>query len=108
MKTIKLINALKVGGQDVKELPFDTSTFGTAQLARANRMAAEMNNGVFVPAQETDYSYHMAIAQIIVETSSKGEISTEDLKRIQGPDLFTLQRAGRDFLLESVSQDPET
>jgi hypothetical protein len=108
MKTIKLINPLKVSGEEIKELPFDTSTFGTAQLARANKMAVEANNGVFVPAQEIDYNYHLSIAQVIVETSSKGEISTDDLKRIQGPDLFALQREGRDFLLESVTQEVET
>ena len=108
MKTIKLINALKVGGNEIKELPFDTSTFGAEQMVRANRMAAEMNGSVFVPAQEVDYNYHLAIAQVIIETSSKGEISTGDLKRIQGTDLFNLQREGRDFLLESVTLDQET
>jgi hypothetical protein len=108
MQKIKLLKPLKVNGKELNELPFDTSSFGAAELTRANKMAAEANNGVFIPGQEIDYNYHLAIAQVIIETSSKGEISVDDLKRIQGADYFTLQREGRNFLLESVTPEQET
>jgi hypothetical protein len=108
MKTIKLVNPIKVNGKDVKELPFDTSTYGMAEHKRANKIAAEQNMGVYVPAQENDYNYHLAIAQIIIEKTSNGEISIEDLSRVTGTDLFRLQGEGRNFLFESVQQSQES
>lgn len=107
MQKIKLVNPIKINGKETKELPFDTLTFGSKEHERANRMTATVNQGTPV-AQETDYNYHMIVAKIIVETSSQGEISVEDLERLRGVDLFKLQQEGRNFLLGVGGQEPET
>ncbi len=104
--TIKIKNPIKVDGKTVKELPFDTETFSLEELERANKLLAKMGKGMSV--METDYDYHLIIARIIVEKSSGGKIAYEDLSRIKGSDLFALQRAGRDFLLESVAEAPDS
>lgn len=103
---IKLSNPIKVDGKEIKEIPFDTSVFEADDLERANKMVMKINDGGTV--QETDYNYHFIIAKIIVEKSSEGKISVEDLQRIKGRDLFTLQGKGRDFLLGLDTPDQET
>lgn len=104
---IKLQYPIKVDGKEVKELPFDTSTFGLSELTRANNMAAKQSAGIMT-AQETDFNYHFAVACIVVEKSSENKISVEDLRRLKGSDLFNLQGKGRDFLLESAILEQET
>lgn len=103
---IKLKKPIKVDGKEVKELPFDTSVFGADDLERANKMAAKISDTGTV--QESDYNYHFIIAKVVVEKSSDGKISVEDLRRIKGVDLFTLQGKGRDFLLGLDTQAQET
>lgn len=101
---IKLVNPIKVDGKEVKELPFDTSLFGIAELERANKMAAQVSAGIMT-AQETDFNYHFSVACLVVEKSSENKISVEDLRRVKGSDLFNLQSKGRDFLLESAIRE---
>lgn len=102
MKTkLKLKNAIKVDGKAVKELQFDSDLFTLEELSRANKLLNKLQKeGMFV--QETDPDYHLIIARLLAEKTSKNEISYEDLSRIKGADLFALARVGRDFLLESV------
>jgi hypothetical protein len=97
--TIKLKNPIKVDGKEVKELPFDTDVFGMDELDRANKKYARTGN---TGVMEVDFAYHSIVARIVIEKSSKGKISYEDLSRLSGADTFILQRAGRDFLLESA------
>ena len=104
--TITLKKAIKVDGKEVKELPFDTDVFGLEELERANKkLSALQKTGFFV--QETDPDYHLIVARIVIEKSSKGKISYEDLARVKGADLFVIARAGRDFLLESAGEVQE-
>lgn len=97
--TIKLKKSIKVDGKEIKELPFDTDVFGMDELERANKKYARTGN---TGVMEVDFTYHAIVARIVIEKSSKGKISYEDLSRVSGADTFILQRAGRDFLLESA------
>ena len=106
MQKITLKNPIKVDGKEVKELSFDTDLFSIEDLERANKKLAKLNkNAMFV--QETDPDYHFILACVIAEKTS-ANISAEDLRRLKGSDLIQLQRLGRDFLLESVTQQQET
>lgn len=101
--TIKLKNPIKVDGKTVSELKIDTEVFSLEELERANKKLAEKGKAMSI--QETDFDYHLIVARILIEKTSKGKIAYEDLARVKGSDLFQLQRAGRDFLLESVAEE---
>ena len=107
MNTIKLKNPIKINGKEKKELPFDTSTFGMNELERANKLNTKAAGGVPV-VQEVDYNYHLLIAMVIIETTTGGDISIDDLKsELKGHDLFKVQEAGRNFLLGLDTQNQE-
>ena len=103
--TIKLKNPIKVDGKEVKELPFDTDVFTLEELQRANKKIAKLKEITYV--MELDPDYQFIVASLIVEKTSKNEISSEDLSRLKGTDLFTLTREGRNFLLESDEEVQE-
>lgn len=99
--TLKLKNAIKVDGKEVKELQFDSDLFTLEELNRANKLLSKLQkDGMFI--QETDPDYHLIVAKLVIEKTSKNKISYEDMARVKGSDLFALARVGRDFLLESV------
>lgn len=103
--TIKLKNPIKVDGKEVKELPFDTDVFTLEEMQRANRKLAKLKEVTYVV--EVDPDYQFIVASLIVEKTTKNKISSEDLSRLKGTDLFALTREGRNFLLESDGEVQE-
>ncbi len=103
--TIKLKNPIKVDGKEVKELPFDTDVFTLEEMQRANRKLAKLKEVTYVA--EVDPDYQFIVASLIVEKTTQNKISSEDLSRLKGIDLFALMREGRDFLLESDEEVQE-
>jgi hypothetical protein len=103
--TIKLKNPIKVDGKEVKELPFNTDVFTLEELQRANKKVAKLKEITYV--MELDPDYQFIVASLIVEKTSKNKISSEDLSRLKGTDLFALTREGRNFLLESDEEVQE-
>lgn len=98
---IVLKNPILVDGKEYAELPFDTSCYGASEHRLANkRFKEEIQGGV----QEVDFDYHLIIAKTIIEASSHGDITYDDLSRIKGSDLFKVQKAGRNFLFESEAE----
>jgi hypothetical protein len=97
-KELTLKKPLLVEGKEVTKLFYDFDLFDETMLNRAEKIENERSQGMH-SIIENNYGYHMIIAKLAIEAATPG-VSFEDLSRIKGFDLFTITKAGRDFLYE--------
>lgn len=109
MKTLKLKNAIKINGVEVKEVTYDANEidgilFATAEAKR--KAAAGMKNTTITPAAEFDFSLHLYLGfAAIVAVNPSYDFS--DVERIKGADVVDVMAIGRNFMLKSEQGQPE-
>ena len=109
MKTLKLKNAIKINGVEVKEVTYDANEidgilFATAEAKR--KAAAGMKNTTITPAAEFDFSLHLYLGfAAIVAVNPSYDFS--DVERIKGADVVGVMAIGRNFMLKSEQEQPE-
>lgn len=100
---IKLKNPIKINGEEVTEVSFDTEEITAALYAEADtrkRIDAGSKNVVIVPAVEFDFALHAYIGYAAAIAANPG-YAFADLERLHGTDVLSFAEVGRNFLLKS-------
>lgn len=109
MGIIKLKNPLLVNGESITEMAYDSNEITGALFATAEgkRKSAAGNNVSFTPAAEFDFTLHLYLgfAAIIAVNPS---IDWSDLERIKGHDNVEIMKIGRNFMLGSEEDSPQS
>lgn len=110
METLTLRNPIKIDGKEVTEVTYDTNEidgvlFATAEAKR--KSAAGIKDMAISPAAEFDFSLHlyMGFAAIVAVNPA---YSFEDVARIKGHDTVEVMKIGRNFILASGKEQPES
>lgn len=109
METLKLKNPIKINGEEVKEVTYDSNEidgilFATAESKR--KAAAGMKNTTITPAAEFDFGLHLYLGfAAIVAVNPTYDFS--DVERIKGRDVVEVMAIGRNFMLASGQEQPE-
>lgn len=110
METLKLKNSIMINGEAVTEVTYDSNEIdGTLfAVAESKRKAAEgMKNATITPAAEFDFSLHLYLGfAAIVAVNPSYDFS--DVERIKGRDVVEVMKIGRNFMLASVAEQPES
>ena len=108
--TLKLINPIKINNKDVAEMDYDTNEITVALFAEAEgkrKVAAGMKNVGITPAAEFDYGLHIYIGMAAI-IAVNPDYDFSDLERIKGHDTVALMGIGRNFILKSEPESPES
>lgn len=107
---LKLKNPIMINGVEIKEVSYDSNEidgvlFVTAEAKR--KTAAGMKNGAVTIAAELDAGMHlyMGYAAIIAVNPS---YDFADVERIKGHDAVEVMKIGRNFMLKSEEEQPES
>lgn len=107
MKTLKLKTPIKINGEEVSELTYDTNEI-TAEAfieAEARKFKTVGKQGITAGALELDYSMHLQLGfAAIVAVNPK--IDYNDLSRLKGADVAAVVRIGRNFIMPSAAEEP--
>lgn len=107
---LKLKNPILINGEQVAEVSYDTNEingimFATAESKR--KAAAGMKNTSITPAAEFDFGLHLYLGfAAIVAVNPSYDYS--DLERIKGHDVVEVMAIGRNFMLASGMEQPES
>lgn len=109
MESIKLKKPITINGQEIKELTHDINEITPAGFAEAELKKAQASGAKGTPgagAIEIDYSMqlYLGFAAIIAVNP---QFDYNDLQRISGPDVMSIMRIGRNFILASVAGNSE-
>lgn len=110
MKTLKLKNPIMIDGQKVTEVTHDSNEidgilFATAESKR--KAAAGMKNTSISPAAEFDFGLHLYLGfAAIIAANPAYDFS--DVERIKGHDVVEVMAIGRNFILASEKEQPES
>lgn len=110
MKTLKLKNPIMIDGQKVAEVTHDSNEidgilFATAESKR--KAAAGMKNTSISPAAEFDFGLHLYLGfAAIIAVNPSYDFS--DVERIKGHDVVEVMAIGRNFILASEKEQPES
>ena len=109
MDTIKLRQPLKVNGKDLTELPYDFDLITVDGFIQAESRARKRGSGdgLAINVAENDYSFQLYLGFEAVMAADPS-IDITDLERLSGPDVMSVMRAGRFFILTSAGEDGET
>lgn len=112
MESIKLINPIQINGKEVKELTYDVNEITPAGFAEAEYRKSKANGSKGAPssaAAELDYSLHLYLGFAAI-IAVNPEYDFNDLERVKGPDVMTIMKAGRNFIIASagMSTDDES
>ena len=107
--SIKLKNPIQINGETVNELTYDVNKITPAAFAEAEYKKSQASGSRGAPsagAIELDYSMHLYLgfAAVIAENP---KYDYNDLQRITGPDVMSLMKVGRNFLLASAADESE-
>jgi len=110
MKTLELKNPIKIDGQEVAEVTYDANEINGElfALAEAKRKAAAgMKNASITLTPEFDTGLHvyLGFAAIVAVNPS---YDFADVERIKGGDLIKVMGIGRNFMLSSGQEQPES
>ena len=110
MNTLKLKNPIKVNGQEVAEVTYDSNEidgllFATAESKR--KAAAGMRNATITPAAEFDFGLHLYLGFAAI-IAVNPQYDWSDVERIKGHDVVEVMGIGRNFMLASGQEQPES
>ena len=103
METLKLKNPIKINGETIAEVTYDSNEidgilFATAESKR--KAAAGVKNTAIAPAAEFDFGLHLYLGfAAILAVNPAYDFS--DVERIKGHDLVKVMAIGRNFMLSS-------
>lgn len=100
---IKLKNPIKVNGEEVKEVSFDTEEITAALYAEADvrkRLDAGAKNLVIIPSVEFDFALHAYIGYAAA-IAVNPQYAFADMERMHGTDMLSFAEVGRNFLMKS-------
>lgn len=104
-KVLKLSKAIKINGNEVKELPYDFENMTAKDKINASRKMKEV--GLPVTIEETDPDYHFYLfAEAVVKADSN--ITTEDVMRISAKDAQRAAAMARDFFYLGLEDSEES
>ena len=107
---LALKNPIKIDGKEVKEVTYDSNEidgilFATAESKR--KTAAGMKNTSITPAAEFDFGLHLYLGfAAIVAMNPSYDFS--DVERIKGRDIVEVMAIGRNFMLASEQEQPQS
>ena len=107
---LALKNPIKIDGKEVKEVTYDSNEidgilFATAESKR--KTAAGMKNTSITPAAEFDFGLHLYLGfAAIVAVNPSYDFS--DVERIKGRDIVEVMAIGRNFMLASEQEHPQS
>ncbi len=103
MEKLKLLNAIKINGKDIKELNYDVNEITSEAFiaAEARKFKATGRQGVTAGALEMDYSMHLQLGFAAI-VAVNPEIDYNDLFRLKGADVAAVVRIGRNFIMPSA------
>lgn len=107
---LKLKNPILINGEKITEVSYDSNEidgilFATAESKR--KAAAGMKNTTITPAAEFDFSLHLYLGfAAIVAVNPAYDFS--DVERIKGHDVVEVMAIGRNFMLASDKEQPES
>lgn len=110
METLKLKNPIMINGNEVTEVTYDSNEidgilFATAESKR--KAAAGMKNTTITPAAEFDFGLHLYLGfAAIVAVNPSYDFS--DVERMKGRDVVEVMGIGRNFMLASDQEQPES
>ena len=108
--TLKLKNPIMINGEKVTEVTHDSNEidgilFATAESKR--KAAAGMKNTSITPAAEFDFGLHLYLGfAAIVAVNPSYDFA--DVERIKGRDVVEVMAIGRNFMLSSDQEQPES
>lgn len=110
METLKLKNPIKIDGKEVTEVTYDSNEidgvlFATAEAKR--KSAGGMKDMAISPAAEFDFSLHLYLGFAAIVAVNPA-YSFEDVARIKGRDTVEVMKIGRNFILASEAEQPES
>lgn len=107
---LKLKNPIMINNISVTEVTHDANEidgilFATAEAKR--KAAAGMKNTTLTPAAEFDFGLHLylGIAAIVAVNPS---YDFSDIERIKGHDVVEVMKIGRNFMLVSEPEQPQS
>ena len=110
MDTLKLKNPIMINGNQVTEVPYDSNEIDGVLFAMAEakrKGAAGMKNASITPAAEFDFGLHLYLGfAAIVAANPSYDFS--DVERIKGHDVVAVMAIGRNFMLASDKEQPES
>lgn len=109
MDSIKLKKPIKVNGKTVEELTYDVNEITPAGFAEAEFRKSQASGSKGAPsaaAVELDYSMqlYLGFAAIIAVNP---QYDYNDLQRVSGPDVMSVMKVGRNFILTSAAEESE-
>lgn len=109
MDSIKLKKPIKVNGKSVEELTYDVNEITPAGFAEAEFRKSQASGSKGAPsaaAVELDYSMqlYLGFAAII---AINPQYDYNDLERVSGPDVMSVMKVGRNFILASAVGESE-
>ena len=108
-ETVKLRQPLMINGKKRKELSYDIEKITGDQFieadARAHSKATQIGK-VSLNVAETDTSFQLYLGFMAV-IAENPDIDIADLERINGCDIMTFYRIGRNFTKGSVGEEEE-
>ena len=108
--TLVLKNPIMIDGKQVKEVTYDSNEidgllFATAEAKR--KTAAGLKNTSIAPAAEFDFGLHLYLGfAAIIAVNPSYDFS--DVERIKGHDVVEVLAIGRNFMLVSGKEQPES
>ena len=110
MNSITLRKPIKIDGKPVDELTYDVDEITAEAFAEAEQrkfQASGSKGAITAPVIEMDYSMQLYIGfAAIIAVNPKYDYN--DLLRISGRDLISVQRVGRSFMLASGEETEDS
>lgn len=109
MESIKLKKPLTINGANVEELTYDINEITPAGFAEAEFKKSQTSGSKGAPnagAVELDYSMHLYLGFAAI-IAVNPQYDYNDLQRISGPDVMSVMKIGRNFIIASAAGDSE-
>ncbi len=110
MKTLTLKNPIMINGKKVDELTYDINEIDALLFAEADakkKAATGMKTMSLSPAAEFDPGLHLYLGFAAIIAVNR-EIDFADLERMKGKDTMEVMKIGRNFMLSSEEDSPES
>lgn len=110
MKTLNLKNPIMINGKEVSTLTYDINEIDALLFAEADakkKAATGMKTMSLSPAAEFDPGLHLYLGFAAIIAVNR-EIDFADLERMKGKDTMEVMKIGRNFMLSSEEDSPES